>query len=277
MQNTEHVTAGTGGTWSARLLVLAMWPIAWMLIQATLDAWRASAAQPLSVDTAVGVAIAALGAAVASLLALSSLPLAIAHRRESLREPAWLRRCTPQLWRRVVGIAVGGAMGVSMATASFATDLAEPDAPAALTVTSAGWVTTPATAKVGDIPTAVPQHTPPSAFHGSATPIAPVRDGALPGAGPSANRDAGIAPVPDTSQGTAAQSTRTDPTAPTVTVRRGDSLWVICADLLPAAATESDIAHAWPLLYRANKAVIGDNPSLIYAGQTLDVPAEMLS
>ncbi|MFO7243829.1 MAG: LysM peptidoglycan-binding domain-containing protein [Actinomycetes bacterium] len=58
-------------------------------------------------------------------------------------------------------------------------------------------------------------------------------------------------------------------------VQRGDSLWLIAKDLLGEGATDAQIAQAWPLLYEANRAVIGSNPSLIYAGQVLQVPGSL--
>jgi nucleoid-associated protein YgaU len=61
----------------------------------------------------------------------------------------------------------------------------------------------------------------------------------------------------------------------TYTVERGDSLWKITAQLLGAGASVDDISRAWPVLYEANRGVIGGNPSLIFSGQVLQVPASL--
>ncbi|WP_430868547.1 LysM peptidoglycan-binding domain-containing protein [Demequina aurantiaca] len=246
-------SARSRGAWPARLLVVAIWPIAWSLIQATRTAWADVTSPPLMVETAIALAVTAVGATVAVYLALTSIPLLVASLPHSRLTAGWATRITPAVWRKIVSAAVGGTLAASMATASFAASVDEPP-PAVAAVTSAGWVDTPSTA--------TSQPTPhPSA---SARPS------------PTAPHDA-PGPPPETPTATAPSQGTPLPQPDTVKVRRGDSLWVICAGLLPATATESDIARAWPLLYRANVGVIGDNPSLIYAGQTLEVPAELTS
>ncbi|WP_061962778.1 LysM peptidoglycan-binding domain-containing protein [Demequina aurantiaca] len=259
MQRPENAAPSPGHTWAARLLVLLTWPAAWWLAGATLDAWHAVASQPLQVDVAIGAVVAAIGAVTATYLALISIPLLLTWRRGAGGIPRWLSRCTPHLWRRIVGIAVGGVMTASMATASFATigDTTNPapDAGAPFTVTSAGWVDSPAAAT-----------TKPASPLGTAT------------GSHASSRFTTTMQQPRAEQPTTSKTpTGSETKVTTVKVRRGDSLWLICEGLLPETASEADIAHAWPLLYRANKQVIGDNPSLIYAGQTLDVPAELLS
>ncbi|MEN0130683.1 MAG: LysM domain-containing protein, partial [Brevundimonas sp.] len=57
-----------------------------------------------------------------------------------------------------------------------------------------------------------------------------------------------------------------------VVVQRGDSLWSIAAAHLPADATASDVAAAWPTWYQANADVIGVDPDEIRPGQRLVVP-----
>lgn len=64
----------------------------------------------------------------------------------------------------------------------------------------------------------------------------------------------------------------------TVTVRTGDSLWSISRDLLgQGAATDPEIAAAWPLLHAANQDRIGADPDLLHPGLELVVPAELTS
>ena len=55
-------------------------------------------------------------------------------------------------------------------------------------------------------------------------------------------------------------------------VRRGDALWDIAARHLGPSATAVDIAREWPRWYEANRAVIGDDPSLIRPGELLVPP-----
>lgn len=57
------------------------------------------------------------------------------------------------------------------------------------------------------------------------------------------------------------------------TVRPGDTLWDIAAGTLQTDDIRR-IARYWPRVHRANRAVIGDTPDLIYPGQRLELPAE---
>lgn len=75
-----------------------------------------------------------------------------------------------------------------------------------------------------------------------------------------------------------AQPTQVAPPG-TVRVEVGDCLWSITATQLrvsgKATPTDAQIAASWPQLYHANREVIGDNPSLIYPGTTLTLPASL--
>jgi len=77
----------------------------------------------------------------------------------------------------------------------------------------------------------------------------------------------------DTGEATVAAETRAD-TSPAVeqtyTVSSGDNLWAISKKL-------SGDGSNWQALYEANKAVIGDNPNLIYAGQVYVVPTDWVT
>lgn len=57
----------------------------------------------------------------------------------------------------------------------------------------------------------------------------------------------------------------------TVTVRGGESLWSITADLLGPEADAAQIAATWPELWKANAAQVPD-PDLLQAGTVLTVP-----
>lgn len=53
-------------------------------------------------------------------------------------------------------------------------------------------------------------------------------------------------------------------------VHTGDSLWAIAAAQLEDP-TDAEITDAWKAIWRANRAVIGDDPGLIFPGQHLDI------
>ena len=53
-------------------------------------------------------------------------------------------------------------------------------------------------------------------------------------------------------------------------VRVGDTLWDIASDHLPDAR-DAQVAETWKAIWRANRAVIGDNPGLIHPGQHLNL------
>ncbi len=100
--------------------------------------------------------------------------------------------------------------------------------------------------------------------------------------------DLGWAPTvtetaPDRAQDAEPLAGRTVAAAVTVTssevhvVAPGDSLWSIAAARVVArgvAATPAAVAAEWPRWYRANAAVIGDDPDLIHPGQVLTAPEE---
>ena len=56
-----------------------------------------------------------------------------------------------------------------------------------------------------------------------------------------------------------------------VTVRPGDSLWSIAAEVLHMGRT-GPVGRYVERIYKRNRSVIGDDPSLIYAGQQLRLP-----
>jgi nucleoid-associated protein YgaU len=58
-----------------------------------------------------------------------------------------------------------------------------------------------------------------------------------------------------------------------MTVRRGDTLWDIAARHLGPAATDLEIAQAWPRWFAANRAVLGPDPDRLHPGQRLTPPA----
>jgi hypothetical protein len=59
------------------------------------------------------------------------------------------------------------------------------------------------------------------------------------------------------------------------TVRPGECLWTIAADLLPSRSSPSDVDRAWRQVYRVNRARIGPDPDLVQAGTRLLVPRSL--
>jgi nucleoid-associated protein YgaU len=59
-------------------------------------------------------------------------------------------------------------------------------------------------------------------------------------------------------------------------VQAGDNLWHIAERTLGVRrsdeVTGGDIARFWPLIYAANRGLIGDDPNLIFPGQSLQIP-----
>ena len=57
-----------------------------------------------------------------------------------------------------------------------------------------------------------------------------------------------------------------------LTVRPGDCLWTLAADLLEPSPRPSDVDRAWRVIYHANHARIGPDPDLLRPGTRLLVP-----
>lgn len=55
-------------------------------------------------------------------------------------------------------------------------------------------------------------------------------------------------------------------------VIHGDSLWDIAAGRLPSTASDQEIDREWRSIYALNKVLIGNNPSMIFPGQVLELP-----
>jgi nucleoid-associated protein YgaU len=55
-------------------------------------------------------------------------------------------------------------------------------------------------------------------------------------------------------------------------VIHGDSLWSIAASRLTNTASDEEIDREWRNIYALNKELIGENPSLIFPGQVLELP-----
>jgi nucleoid-associated protein YgaU len=59
-----------------------------------------------------------------------------------------------------------------------------------------------------------------------------------------------------------------------VVVAPGDSLWAIAARHLGPAASDAQLARAWPRWWHANRAAVGDDPNLIHPGTRLVPPSQ---
>jgi nucleoid-associated protein YgaU len=62
------------------------------------------------------------------------------------------------------------------------------------------------------------------------------------------------------------------PASSEVVVHTGDSLWAIAQRELGTAATQRQVASAWPRWWSANRDVIGDDPDVIHPGDRLTAP-----
>lgn len=85
-----------------------------------------------------------------------------------------------------------------------------------------------------------------------------------------------IKPLPPAKPQGPGHQVRPHPAAePRVTVRPGDSLWLIAAHRLTESGTSAEaeqIAQAWPRWYQANRSSIGEDPDLIRPGLKLLAP-----
>ena len=106
-------------------------------------------------------------------------------------------------------------------------------------------------------------------------PIVRLTDGADVGGG-DADPPVVSEPVASAEAGEPISSAQIDSRGGTYIVQAGDSLWRIAERTLAArdsgAVTSADIAGFWPTVYRANRAIIGDDPNLIFPGQPLQIP-----
>lgn len=81
-----------------------------------------------------------------------------------------------------------------------------------------------------------------------------------------------VRPGQPATPGKTAAPIRASSAQPTVPVRPGDSLWTIAGAGLGPAATDQQIAIAWPYWYRANRQLIGRDPNLLRPGTRLRRP-----
>ncbi len=113
----------------------------------------------------------------------------------------------------------------------------------------------------------------PAALWPSAPPpttTAPPRSTALPSRRSAVRtRSAALAPRRHRPQ---VPATGPDHEAANVRVQPGDSLWVLAGRPLGGGASDAQIAAYWPEIYAANRAVIGNDPSLVRPGRLVSEP-----
>lgn len=159
-----------------------------------------------------------------------------------------------------------GATGTPTAPAAPESTPAEPT-PAGSTTTEPRSEprTAPPTASTSPLATTAPA-SPPAATAPSSPPATTATSPAPPSMAPAAE---------PTEPSDATEQDRTDTSDQAsddrVTVQPGDSLWSIAARHRPGATT-AQTAVDWPVWYRLNADVIGDDPHLIHPGQQLRVP-----
>lgn len=162
-------------------------------------------------------------------------------------------RCAPPAVRRVAELAIGvtvatAAMG---GTGAFAADGVRSAAGAARVTVSATPVPAPQLAAPMDLDwPAAPS--PRAAAAARSVPPAPT------------------APRSESRSPTAAAPVRQAELA--VVVQPGDCLWNLARASLGPAASDRQIASAWPSWWAANRALIGDNPDLLQPGMHLVPP-----
>lgn len=292
-----------------RLLVLATAAslLALALVLTCLQAVSALVAVPTSwwgpsqLSAALVALASAAGAAGAAWHALSALlALLVLPARGRRRAPAPAQRLLARWGAPWVRRILVGTLSLSAVTAPALAAVPTPDdlgwrptqsapAPAPQAADDVAATGDPATGPAPE-DTADPSPADPAAPGGTAppggvpsgtvpsSPTAPGPQGAPPGApgypgapgsqgspAPGAEEEA-TAPAPagtGASHGTRATGSHT--------VRPGESLWSITADLLHTT-DRGAIASAWPTLWAANRVVVGRDPGLIRPGTVLQVP-----
>ncbi|WP_186760472.1 LysM peptidoglycan-binding domain-containing protein [Arthrobacter alpinus] len=217
------------------------------MLQRRLSGIRANG--PLELDEVLGAVAAGTGIAVALWWALAlggAVVAALAEHRGAPTLAARTAALSPVFMRRLVAAVVGlNLLGAPMALATVPG--AAPDTQQRLGATVSSTLL-PGTAAGDD------------AINPAWTPSSPGVD-----PGP-------VVPAPTRSPpGTPGQERNGTP-GKEVVVQKGDSLWSIVATTLGPYATDVEVALTWPQWYRANRAVIGEDPNHILPGQILHAP-----
>jgi len=254
------------------LAILTAWITAVIIVRsATLGAWAAVRGPDADVDDGVALLAGTAGLLVLGWLAVATVLAAIAElspqgTRAGRGSRYLADRSAPAMLRRGVAVLLGAALlgGVSPAHA------APPRPPVAVSMSvgsalDPGWSPTPArlTSPALD-----------PSWH--STPAAAVAVGRPTVGAPTAPAsvvDLRRQPQLDPQWGSSHRRRAGAVPQIAMTVRRGDTLWDIAARHLGPAATDLEIAQAWPRWFAANRAVIGPDPDRLHPGQRLTPPA----
>ncbi|MCU1532152.1 MAG: LysM peptidoglycan-binding protein [Arthrobacter sp.] len=238
-----------------------------------LQRWRSASGrqQSLSFEDQLGIAANTVGLTVVTWWAMSlamAVAAALLERRGSSLAAAAAGRFSPAFMRRLAL----AALGLQLVTAPLASAATPPAVPGAggssQAAVSAAWTPTAEASLPGS-------RNPPGAGPAASLPAPP------PPPAPVGDRGAGLdprwkpsGPVVEPGPLAARQLRTQEPAAERgeLIVRAGDSLWSLSAAELGPFASDVDIAREWPRLYRANRAVIGENPDILFPGQVLRLP-----
>jgi len=290
---------------TALLTVAAMPALAYGLALAAYGWWGDIKAVPgadaeVAIENGLCLAFAAAGAAIAAYLAITGWLMVLATAlRGGRRIPRAIAAFAPAGWTRVTATALGLSLSAGLAGPALAAEDASGN-PSGAGI-SPGWVAAPvaAPAQTTPSPAAVTPSELPAAgavivgdalADAAAVASTPLSVGwAVSGASSEVavmvpGADAAPTPQPETAESITAPSMPAQSDAPKAAlpatayvIQPGDSLWRIAEALLGPDATTSDIAAAWPQLYDANRQAIGADPSLIFPGLALTVPAGLSS
>ncbi|WP_394253272.1 LysM peptidoglycan-binding domain-containing protein [Arthrobacter pityocampae] len=228
---------------------------------------RQATGSPLLED-ALGLALAGLGLTVVGgwvLLFLVALLAELLQRRGPSIAATCASRCAPALMRRLAVALLGLNLLAVPAVAHAATaGTAGSQGPAAAATTGAattGAATTGTAGSAGQAPSTASRST------STATPgpVDPTPEPVSPAWQPE--------PLPVDGGPLVRGPSRAVVDAEEAVVAPGDSLWSIVAARLGPLATAADIAEVWPTWYEANRALIGDDPSLLLPGTVLQAPS----
>ncbi|GAA3815006.1 LysM peptidoglycan-binding domain-containing protein [Cellulomonas soli] len=297
----QERTRRLGGTVGLLCGTAAAAALTVLLADRTLAALPAGGAT--RVEDLVAVTVTGAGTAVAAWLTLST-GLALLCALVRLAGRTWrsgeaaVHRTAPVVVRRALtlaittGVGLGLATGAQAATPPTVTPTTATATSNASAVTAApddlGWAPTSRSAGATETPeTPAPPETPATVTRVSAT-TTPRADAAPPDTTWQPTDQVAPAPtVPSAPASTVASTASSLPALPPdpttavvpaeVVVAQGDSLWDIAAEHLPAGATDTEIAAAWPLWFEANRGVIGDDPDLLQPGQHLHAPTTLTS
>lgn len=227
-------------------------------------------ANPAEAVTGLAAACAAVIAAwltVCLVLALcAELPGRTGRAARSLRD-----RVTPLVVRRWAAIVLGASVGASVLPGTAVSAVRSADHAREDSTPSPGWVP-----EQVHSPTTLPS----PGWRPQPRPTS--TELPAPGFVPS-SRVAGPTPAPGWVPRRPAVRQRTDPHLLTghqrvgpgehsIVVHRGDTLWSIAAAHLGPAATDVEIARAWPRWYSTNATTIGADPHLLLPGTRLTPP-----